>query len=77
MAVGISPEGRVNDGEIFFGNGLWIVAVLFVEAFFESIVHGVNGSFSVFVTFESVNVGFLDEKEDKKESGECSDDDDF
>lgn len=30
----VGPESWVDDGDVFFGDGLWIVFVLFVKAFF-------------------------------------------
>ena len=66
MAIGIGPEGRVDDLNVFLGDEFWVIAVVFVKAFFEGIVHGVNGGLAVFVALEGVEVGFLDEKENKK-----------
>ena len=77
VAVGVSPESWVDDGEVFLGDGFGVVAVLFVEALFKGIIHGVDGGFSVFVALKSIDVGFLDEKEDKKEGGKGADDGDF
>lgn len=34
-----------------------------VKAFLEGIIHGVDGGFAIFVAFESVKVGFLNEEE--------------
>ena len=36
--------------------------MFFVEAFFESIIHGIDGGFALFVPIECVEVGFLKEK---------------
>ena len=30
----IGPKSGVDDGNVFFGNGFWVVFVFFVEAFF-------------------------------------------
>ncbi len=73
----VSPESWVDDGDVFFGDGFGVVFVLFVKAFFESVIHSVDGGFSIFVAFESVEIGFLDEKENKKERGENCHDDKF
>jgi len=73
----VCPESRVNHGEIFFGDGFRIIAVFFIEAFFESIVHSVDGDFAVVVAVHSVDIGLLDEEENQKERTEKSDDDKF
>ncbi len=39
--------------------------MVFEETFFESVVHGVNGSFALLVAVESVEVRFLNEKQDE------------
>ena len=62
VAVGIGPEGGVDDFDVFFGDELGVVSMLRVETFFEGIVHGVDGSFAVFIAIESVEIGFLEEK---------------
>ena len=62
----ISPESWVDDGDVFFGNGFRIVVVFFVEAFFKGVIHGVDGGFAIFITFESVEVAFLDEEKNQK-----------
>ena len=58
----IGPEGWVDDSDVFFADSLWIVAVLLVEAVFEGVVHGVDGSFTGFVAGEGVKIGLLYEK---------------
>ena len=59
----VGPEGWVNYGDVFFGDCFGIVFVLFIEAFFEGIIHGINGSFAVFVTLKSVEIGLLNKEE--------------
>ena len=66
VAEGIGPEGGVDDFDVFFGNLFGVVVMLLVEAFFEGVVHGVDSDFAVFVTVEGVEIGFLDEEDDKE-----------
>lgn len=77
VATRISPEGRVDYSDIFLGNGFRVVAVIFVEAFFECVIHGVDCGFSVFITLESVEIGLLDEKEEEKQTDKGSYDNKF
>lgn len=65
-AVRIGPEGWVNNGDIFFANFGWVVAVVFVETFFKCVIHGVDGGFAVFVAGHSIEIRLLDEKQNKK-----------
>lgn len=58
----IGPEGWVDDGDVFFGDGFWIVAVSLVETFFEGVIHGIDSGLAVLVAFECVDVVFLDEE---------------
>lgn len=60
MAVGVGPKARIDDFDVFFGDEFGIVAVFFVEAFFESVVHGVDGGFAIVVAAHGVEIGFLD-----------------
>ena len=60
--IRVGPEGRVDNGDVFLANFRWVVAVVFVKAFLEGVIHGVNGNFTIFVTFHGVEIGFLDEK---------------
>ena len=66
MAVGISPEGGVDDFDVFLRDEFRIIAMFFVEIFLEGVVHGVDGGLAVVVAAHSVKVGFLDEKEQEK-----------
>ena len=77
MAIRIGPEGWVDDSDVFFGNGFWVITVFFIETFFEGIIHSIDGGFSVFVAFKGIDVGFLDEKENQKEGSKDPNDDDF
>lgn len=54
-----------------------VVAVFGVEAFFESIIHGVDGGLAVLIAIHGFDVGVLDEKEDKNKRGEGCHDDNF
>ena len=65
MTILIGPEGRVDDLDIFLGDKFWVIVVFWVEAFFESVIHSIDGGFAIVVTFEGVEIGFLDEKEQK------------
>lgn len=60
--VWVGPEGWVDDLNVFLADFGWVVTVVLVETFFERVVHGVDGGFSVFVTSHGVEIGFLDEK---------------
>lgn len=64
VARWIGPEGWVDDLDVVLGDLLGVILVLFVEAFFKGIVHSINGGFTSFVAVESVDVGFLNEKDD-------------
>lgn len=64
--VWIGPDGRVNDGNIFFANFGRVVTVVFIETFFECVIHGVDSGFAVFVAGHSIKIGFLDEKQNKR-----------
>lgn len=66
MAIGIGPEGRIDDFDVVFGNEFRIVVVFFVETLFESVVHGVDSGLAVVISAHSVEVGFLNEKKKKK-----------
>lgn len=46
---------------------LGVVFVVFVKAFLEGVVDGVDSGFAGFVAIESINVGFLNEKDNEKE----------
>lgn len=59
----VGPEGWVDYGDVFFGDGFGVVFVLFIETFFESVIHSVDGGLAIFVALESVEIGFLDKKE--------------
>ena len=55
---------------------LGVVIVLGVEAFFEGVVHGVDGGLAGFVAGHGVEILFLYEEEDEKEGNkDCHDDD--
>jgi len=58
----VSPESWVDDGDVFFGNSFRIVAVSFVKTFFESVIHSVDGGFTILVALKSVKVVFLYEE---------------
>ena len=38
--------------------------MVFIEAFFEGVINGVDGSLADFIAVEGVDVGFLDEEND-------------
>lgn len=59
----------VEGFEIVFGDSFGIVFVFGIKAFFESVVHGVDGDFSLIVTVHGVDVLFLEEEEGKEECG--------
>ena len=59
----VGPESWVYDFDVFFGDGLWVVAVFFVKAFFECVVHGIDGNFAVFVALHGIEIGFLNKKD--------------
>ena len=61
--VRVGPEGGVDNGDVFFADSFGIVAVVFVETLFQSVIHGVDGDFAGFVAIESIEIVFLDEKE--------------
>ena len=67
VAGGVGKIGRVDDGEGVFGEVFWVVTVVLVEAFFESVVDGVDGGFLDIVAVEGVEIGFLDEGNDSDE----------
>lgn len=77
MAIRIGPKGWINNSDVLFGNMLWIVFVLFEEAFFKSVIHSVDGNFAVLVTFHGIEVLFLNKKENQKKAGEKPDNDYF
>ena len=77
VARWVSPEGGVYDFDIVFGNVFRVIAVLFVEAFFESIVHGVDGDFAIFVALHGVDIRFLDEENKQQKCHKAGNDDDF
>ena len=62
MAVGVGPKRRIDDFDVIFGDKLGIILVLFIEVFFESIVHGIDGGLTSIVALHSVEVGFLNKK---------------
>lgn len=45
-----------------------------VEAFFEGVVHGIDGNLAGFVSGECVEVGLLDEEKDDKEGSKNAND---
>lgn len=51
--------------------------MLFVEVFFESIVHGVDGDFAIFVALHGVDIRFLDEENKQQKCHKAGNDDDF
>ena len=59
VAEGIGPEGGVDDFDVFFGDLFGVVMMLFVEAFFEGVIHGVDGGFAGFVALHGVEIGLL------------------
>ncbi len=63
MTIRVGPECGVDDGDVLFGNDFRIITISFVKTFFQSVIHGVDGGLSVFVSLESVEIGLLDEKE--------------
>ena len=66
VAIGVSPEGGVDDFDVVFRNEFGIVVVFLVETFLEGVVHGIDGGFAVVVAAHGVEVGFLDEEKKKK-----------
>lgn len=66
MTIGISPESGVDDFDVVFRDEFGIVVVLFVETFFEGVVHGIDGGFAVVIAAHGVEVGFLNEEKKKK-----------
>ena len=56
----VGPEFIGNGGEIFGGDGFWIITVLLVKILFEGIIDRIDGGFASIVAGESVEVGFLD-----------------
>ena len=73
----VSKEIGVHGGEVVFKNFFGVEAVLFVEAFFERIEHGVDGDFALLVALHGVNVDFLEEKKHDENSDENNADDEF
>ena len=63
MTIRIGPEGRVYNSDVLLGDCFWIVTVVFVKTFFQSVIHGVDGGFAIFISRKSIEVGFLDEEE--------------
>lgn len=51
--------------------------MVFVVTFFKGVIHGVDGDFAVLVALHGVNIGFLDEKENQKETSKDADDDEL
>ncbi len=62
MPIRVGPEAGVDDFEIVFGDKFWIIAMVFVEIFFEGVIHGIDGGLAIVVAFHGVEVGFLNEK---------------
>ena len=62
----IGPESWVDVRDDFFVDFFRIILVLFVIAFLESVVHGVDGGLAVFVALHGIEVCFLDKEENKK-----------
>ena len=51
--------------------------MFFVEAFFECVIHGIDSGFAFFIAIHSIDIGFLNEKENEKKGDKNSDDDNF
>ena len=48
--------------------------MFFIEAFFKSVIHGIDGGFAIVVALHGVEILFLDEKEQEKKTCEgCND----
>ena len=62
----VGEISRVNNSKSVWGKIFWVVTVVFVETFFESVVHGVDGGLAIFISLEGVKIRFLDEKKHKK-----------
>ena len=54
-----------------------VIIVLFEKAFFESVIHGIDGGFTGFVAVHGVDIGFLNEKDDDEQGSENTDNSDF
>lgn len=63
MTGRVGPKARIDDLEVVFRDLFGIITVFFVKAFFKGVIHGVDGSFAIFVPLKSIDVGFLDEEE--------------
>lgn len=62
----VGPEGWVDYGDVFFGDGLRVIFVFFIEAFFKGVIHSVDGGLAIFVALKSVEIRFLDKENNKK-----------
>ena len=59
VAEWIGPESGVDDLDVFFGDLFWVIVVILIEAFFEGVIHGIDGSFAILIAFHSIEVGLL------------------
>lgn len=63
MTRRVGPKARIDDLEVVFRDLFGIITVVFVKTFFKGVIHGIDGSFAIFVPIKSIDVGFLDEEE--------------
>lgn len=77
VAERIGEKGRVNDGQIVFGDFGRIITESGVIVFFERVIHGVDGGLAVVVAIHGVDIGFLDEENYHEQGGKSADDHEF
>ena len=51
--------------------------MIFVEAFLECVIHGIDGGLALLIATHGIDVGFLNEKENKEKRCKSCDNDDF
>ena len=51
--------------------------MFFVEAFFECVIHGIDSGFAFFIAIHSIDIGFLNEKENEEKGDKNSNDNNF
>ena len=77
-AVRVGKEVRIHPGEGFCAfDSFRVVAIFGVVAFFKRVEHSVDGDFALFVSLKSVNVDFLKEEKDDKNTDKDNTDDEF
>ena len=77
ITVGVSEKFGVDYGQDGFGDFFRVGIVLGVVTFLEGVIHCVDGDFAFFVAIHCVDVGLLDEEEDKEEGRKGGDDEEF